>query len=146
MAQSLKSKISKLSNQYNIDSIIQTATEVRNELIDIKAWDNLSVDEKTEWFLKQCKKYNLTPNFLVHNDIVSRICVEELPCGKNAYFTVFLPRDDQFRRDENDDGWHLEIGGSYIEENNGGIWYTHPGLKGKEKQIAEVMRLHNLGE
>lgn len=139
MAQSMKSKIRKLACQYNIDSIIQTAVEVRNELVDEQSWNIMTDQEKTDWFLNQCKQYNLTVRF---NDnkgqIPSRYCVNELPSGNKAYFTVFLAH--------NGEPWHLEIGGSYIDNNNGGIWFTSPGLKGKEKQIAEVIRLHNLGE
>lgn len=145
MAQSLKSKIRKLSDQYNIDSIVQTATEVRDEIVDEQSWNNLTSQEKLNWFLIQCKKYNLTTK-----QLSNQISVNELPCvgqhgGKKAYFCVFLPKDlheDGNRETE----VHLEIGGSYIGNNNGGIWTTSRGLKGKERQIAEVMRLHNLGE
>lgn len=140
MAQSMKSKIRKLAYQYNIDSIIQTAIDVRNDMLDEQAWNNMTDQEKTDWFLNQCKQHNLTVRF---NDnkgkIPSRYCVNELPSNTNkAYFTVFLAHDGE--------PWHLEIGGSLSSNNNGGIWPTAVGLKGKERQIAEVIRLHNLGE
>lgn len=145
MAQSMKSKIRKLAGQYNIDGIIQTAVEVRNELVDEQSWNNLTSQEKLDWFLNQCKKYNLTTK-----QFSNQISVNELPCvgqhnGTKAYFCLFLPKElheDGNRETE----VHLEIGGAYIGNNNGGIWQTAPGLKGKEKQIAEVIRLHSLGE
>lgn len=140
MAQSLKSKIRKLSDQYNIDSIVQTATEVRNEMEDELAWNVMTTQQKTDWFLDQCKRYNLTTKICPE-----RIFVNELPAYTKAYFTVFLPRKNSFRG-EGDDAWHLEIGGSYVDGANGGIWTTSRGLKGKEQQIAEVMRLYNLGQ
>ena len=133
MAQSLKSKISKLSQAYSITAIIDTAKEVQQEIADRAVWDAMSVDQKTEWFLAQCKKYNLTPDIDENS-----IYINELSPGKKAYFVVFLPRNDQ--------GWHLEIGGSYIDNINGGIWVTKPGLIGKERQIEQVIRLHNQGE
>lgn len=146
MAQSMKNKIRKLADQYNIDSIIQTAVEVRNELVDEQSWNIMTSQEKTDWFLDQCKKYNLTTEISYYNDQPHRITVNELPCYDKAYFTVFFPRKNSVRG-EGDDAWHLEIGGSYTDhKKNGGIWQTHPGLKGKEQQIAEVIRLHNLGE
>lgn len=133
MAQSLKSKISKLSQAYSITAIIDTAKEVQQEIADRAIWDAMSADQKTEWILSICRKYNLTPD----QDETS-IYINELPPGKNAYFVVFLPRKNQ--------DWHLEIGGSYIDGKNGGIWTTAPGLVGKERQIEQVLRLHNIGE
>lgn len=141
MAQSLKSKIRKLSDQYNIDSIVQTATEVRDEMKDELAWNVMNDNQKTDWFINQCKHYNLTTEIIEHKNKPFRIIVKEFH-GKHydkAYFTVFLARSC-------DEPWHLEIGGAYTGTNNGGIWSTNRGLKGKERQIAEVMRLHNLGE
>jgi hypothetical protein len=144
MAQSLKSKIRKLSDQFNINSIVESAIEVRNELIDEQAWNVLTEDQKLQWFYNQCKQYNLTTSQHGH-----QISVQELPCigkhrGSKAYFCAFLP--ESLHEDGSREGFHLEIGGAYITQNNGGIWSTNRGLKGKEKQIAEVMRLHNLGE
>jgi hypothetical protein len=133
MVQSLKSKVKNLSQAYSITAIIETAKEVQKELYDRAIWDAMSTDQKTEWFLGQCKKYNLTPEIDERS-----IYVKELSPGKKAYFVVFLPRDNQ--------EWYLEIGGSYIDNINGGIWATSPGLKGKEQQIAQVIRLHNQGE
>ena len=70
---------------------------------------------------------------------------KELSPGKGAYFVVFLPRESSWRGTETD-AWHLEIGGSYSTNKNGGIWSTAPGLIGKERQIEQVIRLHNQGE
>lgn len=144
MAQSLKYKIRKLSDQFNIDSIVESAIEVRNELIDEQAWNVLTEDQKLQWFYNQCKQYNLTTSQHGH-----QISVTELPCvgkhsGSKAYFCAFLP--ESLHEDGRREGFHLEIGGAYITDNNGGIWSTNRGLKGKEKQIAEVMRLHKLGQ
>jgi hypothetical protein len=141
MAQSLKQKLIKLADQFNIDAIIQTAQEVKLEQTDTQAWQALTTDEKTDWFMQQCAKYNLSAKIVDSY----RIIVKELPCGDNAYFTVFLPRNETIGSDRLSQ-WKLEIGGSYFKDVNGGIWSTAPGLKGKERQIAEVMRLHNLGE
>jgi hypothetical protein len=141
MAQTLKSKLNKLSQAYSITAIIETAKEIQTEQADKMIWDAMSTEEKTQWFLNQCARYNLTPEFIQD----WRICVKELKEGTKAYFTVFLPHKDAFRGTESD-AWHLEIGGAYIGDNNGGIWTTHPGLKGKERQIAEVIRLHKLGQ
>lgn len=145
MAQSLTQKLSKLADQYNIDAIISTAQQLKQQREDVALWDAMSSEEKTVWFLDQCAKYNLTAEFIGHKDSEWRICVKELKEGNKAYFTVFLPHEDSYRGTDSD-AWHLEIGGAYVGTNNGGIWSTHPGLKGKEKQIAEVIRLHNLGE
>ncbi len=142
----MKSKIRKLASQFNIDSIIQTAVEVRNEIQDEQVWNNMTTQEKTDWFYNQCAKYNLTTKIIYQDDIPFRIVVEEFH-GKHyesAYFTVFLPVEQRFELDM--EPWHLEIGGAYVSQKNGGIWATARGLKGKEKQISEVMRLHHLGE
>ena len=145
MAQTLKSKISKLAQAYSITAIIETAKEVQIEQADILAWDTLTIEEKTQWFLDQCAKYNLTTRTVDHQNIPRRICVDEFKSSDAAYFTVFLPHP-VWETENLPEGWHLEIGGAYVGPNNGGIWITHAGLKGKEKQIAEVMRLHKLGE
>lgn len=146
MAQTLKSKISKLAQAYSITAIVDTAKEVQKELLDVALWDAMSTDEKTAWFFDQCKKYGLTTG-QIHNQIY----VNELPCsgahrGHRAYFCVFLPHETENFRGGDSGAWHLEIGGAYIGSENGGIWATAPGLKGKERQIAEVMRLHKLGQ
>lgn len=140
MAQSLKSKITKLAQAYNINAIIETAEQVKFDLADQAAWNKLTSDEKTQWFYSQCQLYNLTTK-QIHNQIK----VNELPAGKFAYFCVFLPSEDNFRG-QSTEAWHLEIGGSYIGDRNGGIWPTSPGLNGKEKQIQQVMQLHQRGE
>lgn len=145
MAQSLTQKINKLAEQFNIDAIIQTAQQVKLDREDTLAWDALTTEEKTQWFMDQCAKYNLTTY-----QISNQIKVNELPeigkhGGTKAYFTVFLPRNESIGKDDLS-SWHMEIGGAYIREVNNGIWATHSGLKGKEKQIAEVIRLHNLGQ
>lgn len=145
MAQSLTTKIEKLAAQFNIDAIIKTAQQVKVDTEDTKAWNALSTDQKTDWFLAQCSSYGLTTH-----QRSNQIKVDELPeigkhDGTKAYFTVFLPRNESIGRDDLSP-WKLEIGGSYIRSENGGIWSTHPGLRGKEKQIAEVIRLHKLGQ
>lgn len=145
MAQSLTQKIKKLADQYNIDAIIKTAQQIKVDAEDEAQWLAMSTEQKTKWFLDQCARYNLTAEFIGHKDSPWRICVKELKEGDKAYFTVFLPHEDSYRGTESD-AWHLEIGGAYVGSNNGGIWTTHPGIKGKEKQIAEVIRLHNQGE
>lgn len=144
MAQSLKSKIKKLSEAYSITAIIETAQEVQIEKADCALWDAMSSDQKTVWFYDQCKKYNLTLS-----QYGNQLSVDQLPCvgnhsGHRAYFCVFLPDDDDFRGNGSA-GWHLEIGGAYIGRENGGIWATSPGLKGKEFQIAEVIKLNKAG-
>lgn len=146
MAQSLKSKVKKLAEAYSITAIIETAREVQIEQADRALWDAMSTDQKTKWFYDQCKKYNLTPK-QIHN----QISIDELPCvgnhsGHRAYFCVFLPHATDNFRGDSDNAWHLEIGGAYIGKENGGIWPTNPGLKGKERQIEQVIRLHNQGE
>ena len=145
MAQSLTQKIEKLAAQFNIDAIIKTAQQVKLDTEDTKAWEALSTEEKTAWFMAQCAKYNLTTH-----QYSNQIKVDQLPeigkhGGNKAYFTVFLPRNEKIGSDELSN-WRLEIGGAYVGSNNGGIWTTHPGINGKEKPIAEVMRLHKKGE
>jgi hypothetical protein len=143
MAQSLTTKIRKLSQQFNIDAIISTATQVKLQIEDEALWNQFTNEQKTEWFLKQCTNYGLTARFIQQGGENFRIVVEEFGNNHdNAYFTVFLPHKDRYEQLE---PWHLEIGGAYITERNGGIWSTAPGLKGKEKQIAEVVRLHREG-
>jgi hypothetical protein len=145
MAQSLKQKITKLADQFNIDAIIQTAQEVKVEQVDIQAWTALSTEQKTKWFMDQCAKYNLTTYQRANQINVNELEEIGKHGGKKAYFTVFLPRNEIIGSNELSD-WKLEIGGAYVTDNNGGIWSTAKGLKGKEKQIAEVMRLHAKGE
>lgn len=145
MAQSLKQKITKLADQFNIDAIIQTAQQVKIDAEDKAQWDAMTTEAKTEWFLAQCALYNLTTHQYSNQIKVNELAEIGKHSGSKAYFTVFLPRNEIIGSDELSD-WKLEIGGAYISENNGGIWSTHPGLKGKEKQIAEVMRLHSKGE
>ncbi len=146
MAQSLTNKVRKLAAIYNIDLIIQTAIDVRNALLDEQAWSNLTDDQKTNWFLDQCKKYNLTTSQHGHQIIVNELRAVGNHNGSKAYFTVFLPREEIIGSDELSD-WRLEIGGAYNDYKiNGGFWTTAEGLKGKEQQIAEVMRLHALGQ
>lgn len=145
MAQSLTQKIEKLAAQYNIDAIIKTAQQVKLDSEDTNAWNALTTEAKTAWFLDQCAKYNLTTHQRANQIIVDELREVGNHNGSKAYFTVFLPRNESIGKDDLSD-WKLEIGGSYIRSENGGIWSTHPGLKGKEKQIAEVMRLHNLGQ
>ena len=145
MAQSLTQKINKLAEQFNIDAIIKTAQQIKVDVDDRAQWDAMSTEEKTAWFMAQCAKYNLTTH-----QISNQIKVDQLPeiakhGGTKAYFTVFLPRNEKIGSNELSP-WHLEIGGAYIGTNNGGIWSTHKGLKGKENQIAEVIRLHKQGE
>jgi len=140
MAQSLTNKVRKLAAIYNIDLIIQTAIDVRNELLDEQAWDNLTDDEKLKWFFAQCEKYNLNAYMWANS-----VRLEELRCDKKAYFMLWLPKSMDEEANDNTT-LHLEIGGSYVDDINGGIWATAKGLKGKEQQIAEVMRLHALGQ
>jgi hypothetical protein len=140
MAQSLTQKINKLAEQFNIDAIIQTAQQVKLDREDTLTWNTLTTEEKTQWFMDQCAKYNLTTR-----SNQCQISINEFKGYKTAYFTVFLPHEDSFRGTE-PKAWHLEIGGAFAADVNGGIWATHSGLKGKEKQIAEVMKLHNLGQ
>ena len=144
MAQSLTTKIRKLSQQFNIDAIISTATQVKSQIQDEARWNQLTTQQKTEWFLDQCKKHSLTARTIQQGGEDFRIVVEEFGNNHdNAYFTVFLPHKARWEELE---PWHLEIGGAYITERNGGIWSTAPGVEGKELQIAEVVRLHRQGE
>ena len=145
MAQSLKSKVRKLAEQFNIDAIINTAKEVQFDLQDEHDWNIMSNQQKLDWFYNQCKMYGLTTK-----QFSNQISVNELPCvgkhhGTKAYFCVFLPKsmhEDGFREDH----FHLEIGSAYASPKHGEIWSTAYGLKGKEKQIAEVIRLNKLGK
>lgn len=139
MAQSLTSKISKLAQTYSITAIIDTAKQVQQEQADIALWDAMSTDEKTEWFYNQCSKYGFTTKQVGH-----QIKVIELPeigkhGGTRAYFTAFMPR-------EQDTEWHMEIGSAYASSKHGIIWPTASGLKGKEEQIKQVVRLHKEGK
>jgi hypothetical protein len=145
MAQSLTQKIEKLAAQFNIDAIIKTAQQVKVDAEDTRAWDVLATDEKTAWFLAQCASYGLTTRQRANQIIIEELCEIGKHGGTKAYFTVFLPRNESIGKDDLSP-WKLEIGGSYIRSENGGIWSTHSGLKGKEKQIAEVIRLHKLGQ
>ena len=145
MAQTLNYKIRKLSQQYNIQAVVETAMQIQKDLEDEMLWNSMTTAQKTAWFKEQCEKYNLTTR-----QIANQIKVNELPeigdhGGSRAYFTVFLPRNEVIGSDELSP-WKLEIGGAYVEENNGGIWMTARGLKGKEKQIKEVIRLNRKGE
>lgn len=145
MAQSLKSKVRKLAEQFNIEAIIKTANEVQSDIKDEQDWNNMSNQEKLQWFYDQCKKYNLTTK-----QFSNQISINELPCvgshhGSRAYFCVFLPKDmhpDGHRETH----FHLEIGSAYASPEHGEIWSTHPGKIGKEKQISEVIRLNKLGK
>jgi hypothetical protein len=146
MAQSLTQKIEKLAAQFNIDAIIKTAQQVKVDAEDTRAWDAMSTDEKTAWFMAQCSSYGLTTRQRANQIIIEELREVGDHMGTKAYFTVFLPRNESIGRPEQLSDWKLEIGGSYIRSENGGIWSTHPGLKGKEKQIAEVIRLNKLGQ
>ena len=152
MAQSLKQKIHKLSDQFNITAIISTAKDVQAELADIAAWNSMTVEGKTQWFIDQCAKYNLTVTDLsicnVEHNYLNRIIVNEFEheySSQHPYFTVFLPHHKVWRG-VGDDAWQLEIGSAYASHKHGEIWTTARGLKGKEKQISEVMRLRKLLE
>jgi len=139
MAQTLTSKITKLAEIYSINAIIDTAKQVQIEQADIAIWDAMSTDERKDWFLAQCSKYNLTTEEIGH-----QIKVVELPevgkhGGTRPYFTAFMPR-------EQDPEFHMEIGSAYASPKHGTIWPTARGLKGKELQIKQVMRLHQMQE
>lgn len=139
MAQTLTSKISKLAQIYSISAIIDTAKQVQIEQASIAVWDAMSTEERKEWFLKQCAKYNLTTKEVGH-----QIKVIELPeignhGGTRAYFTAFMPR-------EQDPEFHMEIGSAYASSKHGEIWLTERSLKGKEFQIEQVIRLHKEGK
>lgn len=145
MAQSLKHKVRILAEQFNISAIISTAKEVQADQFDQAAWDVLTSDEKTQWFIDQCAKYNLTVtnHSLNHNKYDNRLTVDQFrhkDSHQHPYFTVFLPAKSAWRGTD-DDAWHLEIGSAYASPKHGEIWPTQSGLKGKEKQIAQVIRL-----
>jgi len=129
MAQSLTSKINKLALTYSIAAIIDTAKQVQKEQADIAVWDAMSNEEKTEWFLDQCKKYNLTP---LHYE--NSIYVKEFHAQHEPYFVAWLETCGTGH-------WHLEIGNSLYN-----IWPTASGIKGQEEQIKQVMRLRNAVE
>jgi len=129
MAQTLKSKVSKLAQAYSITAIIDTAKQVQIEQADIAIWDAMSTDEKTEWFLNQCKKYNLTP---LHFE--TAIYIKEFVNSKEPYFIAWLENCGTGY-------WHIEIGNSLSN-----IWPTSPGIKGQEEQIKQVMRLRQMQE
>ena len=137
MAQSLKHKVRKLAEQFNIAAIISTAQEVQVDMADEAAWNALTNQQRLDWFQAQCKFYNLTIE-----QFSNQLSINEFKLPKSyqhPYFCVFLPKElheDGYRED-----FHLEIGSAYASTAHGDIWYTHPGLNGKEKQIAEVMRL-----
>lgn len=145
MAQSIKTKIRTMTKVHNIDAIIQMAHEIKEEMLDEQDWNCMSNQQKLQWFYDQCAKYGLTTT--QHSN---KISVVELPevgnhNGSKAYFTVFLPKDmhEDGRREHE---FHLEIGSAYANHKVGYIWPTAPGRKGKEKQIAEVIRLHAEGK
>lgn len=145
MAQSLKYKVRKLAEQFNITAIISTAKEVQADLADQAVWDAMTTEEKTQWFIDHCAKYNLTVtnHALNHNKYNNRLTVDQFGhrnAHQHPYFTVFLPANSAWRGVDSD-AWHLEIGSAYASPAHGEIWITAPGLKGKERQIAEVMRL-----
>ena len=145
MAQTLKSKIRKLAEQYNIEAIVKMSNEVRSDILDEQNWDAMSNTQKLQWFYDQCTKYNLTVK-----QFSNQLAINELPCvgqhrGTKAYFCVFLPKD-MHEDGDRDNEFHLEIGSAYANEKFGEIWPTARGLIGKEKQIAEVIRLNKLGK
>ena len=137
MAQSLKLKVRKLAEQFNINAIITTAQEVQVDMADEAAWNAMSNQERLDWFKEQCAKYGLTirqfSNQLSINEFKHKNSYE------HPYFCVFLPQE--LHEDGGRKNFHLEIGSAYASAKHGDIWSTHPGLKGKERQIAEVMRL-----
>ena len=156
MAQSIKTKIRTLTKVHNIDAIIQMAQEVKEEMLDEQDWDRMSNQEKLQWFYDQCALYGLTTSqyanqiSVVDSQYANQISVVELPCvgnhdGSKAYFTVFLPKD-MHEDGHREQVFHLEIGSAYANHKVGSIWYTSPGRLGKEKQIAEVIRLHAEGK
>lgn len=144
MAQTIKNRIRTLAAKYDIDAIIKMAEEVKEDMADEQAWNNLTEKQKVDWFYAQCKKYKLTTE-----QFSNQIAVKELPCvgnhrGTRAYFCAFLPKS--LHEEGHREGFKLEIGSAYASQKYGHIWETHPGLKGKEKQIAEVIRLNKLGK
>lgn len=139
MAQSLKLKVRKLAEQFNINAIIATAQEVQTDMADEAQWNALSNQERLEWFKAQCAKYGLTTK-----QFSNQLSINEFkhPLSyQHPYFCVFLPKE---LHEEGHANFHLEIGSAYASPKHGDIWSTHPGLKGKERQIAEVMRLRKL--
>jgi hypothetical protein len=143
MAQTLKNRIRGLSEKYNIDAIIKMAKEVKADVEDEQLWNAMSEQQKLDWFYAQCKKYGLTTE-----QFSNQIAVKELPCvgdhhGSRAYFCAFLPRS--FHEEGHREGFHLEIGSAYASPKHGNIWMTASGLKGKERQIAEVIKLNQIG-
>lgn len=144
MAQTIKNRIRTLATKYDIDAIIKMAKEVKEDMADEQAWNNLTDKQKLDWFYAQCKKYKLTTE-----QFSNQIAIKELPAigkhrGTRAYFCAFLP--ESLHKEGHRDGFHVELGSAYLSSKNDGIWSTHPGLKGKERQIAEVIRLHKLGK
>jgi hypothetical protein len=145
MAQTLKNRIRVLADKFNIDAIITMAKEVKADIEDEQLWNAMSDQQKLDWFYAQCKKYKLTTS-----QRSNQISVKELPCvgdhgGSRAYFCVFLPQslhEDGHRETE----LKLEIGSAYASPKHGYIWMTASGLKGKERQIAEVIKLNKLGK
>jgi hypothetical protein len=144
MAQTLKNRIRGLSDKYNIDAIIKMAKEVKADVEDEQLWNAMSEQQKVDWFYAQCKKYGLTTS-----QRSNQISVKELPCvgdhnGTRAYFCAFLSEsvDPNQGRVE----FHLEIGSAYASRKHGDIWMTATGLKGKERQIAEVIKLNKIGK
>ncbi len=138
MAQSLKLKIRKLAQQFNVNAIIATAQEVQADISDEAQWNALSNQQRLEWFRAQCKLYNLTV-VQRHNQLAINEFIKLKNSYQHPYFCVFLPKE--MHEDGHREDFHLEIGSAYASPKHGEIWSTHPGLKGKEKQIAEVMRL-----
>lgn len=144
MAQTIKNRIRVLASKYNIDAIIKMAIEIKADMEDEQAWNRLTEQEKVDWFYTQCKKYKLTTE-----QFANQIAIKELSCvgnhrGTRAYFCAFLPKS--LHEEGHRDGFKLEIGSAFGNEKYGMIWETHPGLKGKEKQIAEVIRLNKQGK
>ena len=143
MAQTLKNRIRGLSEKYNIDAIIKMAKEVKADVADEQLWNAMSEQQKLDWFYAQCEKYGLTTK-----QFSNQISVKELPVtgdhgGSRAYFCVFLPKslhEDGYREE-----LHLEIGSAYSSIKHGDIWMTASGLKGRERQIAEVIKLNKIG-
>lgn len=127
MAQSLKHKIRILAEQFNIDAVISTAQEVKADTQDSAVWDAMSDSQKTQWFEQQCAKHNLT---IQYNK--GSMYVNEFHNQTELYFIAWLPKQSKTASDP----WHLEIGNTLSN-----IWPTNRGLKSKEMQIAEVMRL-----
>lgn len=140
MAQSLKNKIRKLAEQFNIAAIISTAQEVQVDMADEAAWNTLTNQQRLDWFNVQCAKYGLTTKQFSNQ--ISIVEFKHEKSYQHPYFCVFLP--EELHEDGRREDFHLEIGSAYASPKHGEIWYTHPGLKGKERQIAEVMRLRKI--